>query len=173
MPKCESSYTRLIVEKIKDWMKRHAGECPPGAKVMLADIELPEHFTYNYTVCKKQAYKELEKAGYILKKYSASQQAVASYRPPEGMGRKVAEKIVQNMYSAPMEETAEPIPQNVSESEIKKEIALTDKPRFHMYIKDLIPPEKLREIARSLIHLSKLKDEKLLVQIVVAERVRG
>lgn len=88
----ESLY-KVVTEAICEWMKRHAQQYPDREKI-LKPIYIPEGEKVNFTVCKKAAFKKLEKAGYILEYESDTNARVVDYKPPENIGKKVAEKIL-------------------------------------------------------------------------------
>ena len=91
------SAQRLVIEAIKDWMKRHRGEPVPGFREVTANIQgIPASYFTSYTNQKKQAFKELEREGFVLK-YTNDLQTVAmvdGYRTPLDAAEKVATKIL-------------------------------------------------------------------------------
>lgn len=91
------SAQRLVIEAIKDYMKRNAGKPVPGFRELTAKIrDIPESYYYAYSNLKKQAFKELKTEGYVLK-YTNEQQTIAivdGYNPPPGSAEKVASKML-------------------------------------------------------------------------------
>jgi len=81
----------VIVDAICEWMKRHTEKFPDRAEIAKC-IDIPENL--NYTICKKRAYKKLEKDGYILHYESDTNAKIIGYQPPENIGKKVAEKML-------------------------------------------------------------------------------
>jgi hypothetical protein len=91
------TYQRLIIEAIKNWMKRHGGQSVPGFREVTEHLQsIPASFITNYTAFKKRAFKELEKEGFILK-YTNDLRTIAmvdDYKVPTDAAEKVADKIL-------------------------------------------------------------------------------
>lgn len=91
------TYQRLIIEAIKNWMKRHGGQSVPGFREVTANLQgIPASFITNYTAFKKRAFKEMEKEGFILK-YTNDLRTIAmvdDYKVPTDAAEKVADKIL-------------------------------------------------------------------------------
>lgn len=88
--------TRIIIEAIKDWMKRNPGKLVPAVKIICEGMELTESDKSNYTHCKRQAFKQLERAGYKLSYLDNSHNVacVEGFSAPDDVGHKVAGAVL-------------------------------------------------------------------------------
>lgn len=134
--------TNLIVEAIKDWMKRNAQKEVPGYKQITDGLKLSKNYLTSYTYFKNRAFRELEAAGYILE-YTNDGKSIAkviSYKVPEGSSGKTAEKMLHNINEA--------FTQEPSQHEEAKE---KQRPPFLLYIKkENASPSKCEHIGQIL-----------------------
>jgi hypothetical protein len=164
---------RLIINAIKDWMKKNAGKPVPSYREITEGLNLTGNLLTSYTHFKKQAFKELEQAGFKLE-YTNDLKTVAfvdGYTPPEGIGAKVAEKIL-GIESSDGEQEPEAEPERKQEKKFDSKPDLKERrPSVLLYIHETGMDVKCLEgIGTSISGLGGLpKGTKVNVQIQVKE----
>jgi len=185
-----SSFTRIIVEAVKTWMKKNAGKYIPSFKELKAAMNLEVGDPANYTIMKQRAFRELEHEGFILK-YNDKRTvaAIDNFNPPADVAEKTAAKICG--LEVEQEPTKEPTPvddaarivenfrkklDNLPPEELEK-MQKQPKPPFLLYInKPCIPATGSDGLGTILSTLSQMPDAEktnLSIQIQVKELGAG
>jgi hypothetical protein len=185
-----SNETRIVVEAIKTWMKKHGGEDVPISSELAKAMDITINPT-SYTIMKKMAFRELEREGFVLK-YNDKRTvaAIDNFNPPADVAEKtaakicglegeqepakeqtpteVAERIVQN-FKEKLDKIA---PEDLEEPEQKKQ-----KPPLLLFVnKPCIPASGCEGLGIILSAISQMPDAekvKLSVQIQVKELGAG
>ena len=88
------SISRLIINSVKDWMKRNAQKQVLGFTQLKTICSVPEEFVTAYANLKRRAFKELEEEGYQLDYQSETKATLVGYKCPPNTGELVANKIL-------------------------------------------------------------------------------
>lgn len=104
MPEKKESYSSILTNAIINWMKKHVHQYIPSYKEIAKDlIDIPNLLPI-FSACKKKAFKELQSRGFILEfspEPKTCNARIIGYKPPDGIGEKVAAKILNIEEEAP------------------------------------------------------------------------
>jgi hypothetical protein len=177
-----------MINAIKEWMKRHAGQPLPSFSEVCGDI-VPKTQLTSYTGCKQKAFRELEKDGFVLK-YCNDKRTIAyvdSYNVPEDAGKKVADRL----FPDPNEEhdtESKAVSWNTTPKEFPKaeaaapslKISKTDKntehqnnDQTHLFINQTMEPSEIKGLGRMIFNIARTTKDSLLVKVKITRSQEG
>lgn len=98
----ESSY-QILITAIMDWMKKHGQQYVPSYKEITAGMDIPNMLT-SFSRCKRSAFRKLQQDGYKLEfsqQPNTCNAKIIGFKSPDGVGEKVAAKILNIEEEAP------------------------------------------------------------------------
>lgn len=157
-----SNIYSIVTAAIVDWMKRNAQKYPDRYEI-LKDIIMPEGEKLNFTVCKKAAFKRLEKAGFILEYQGDSNAKVVDYKTPEDIGKKIARKLIPD---EDLQEDDIEVPRDTGTPDKCKE---KDKPKGIFVFNETIPNKACIGLAKIIEAIADFPADRLTVKIQISK----
>jgi hypothetical protein len=193
----ESSY-QILITAIMDWMKRNGQQFVPSYKEIAKDLNIPNMLT-SFSQCKRNAFKKLQKDGYMLEfsqQPNTCNAKIIGFKSPDGVGEKVASKILNIEEETPPKPKTEGIKWHEDKPKIKPDMESLDddsdkevdsvaiphksneskpKPPFLFYSnKPVCTPRDLEDLGRMLICIAMVSEGKRLdVKVKIMEGGEG